>query len=165
MKKNILLFFFATLLATSFSQTTERLSPDFTAITLDNDTMILSDILLNQQKYVALEFFFNENIQCMETSPFVTEAYQNLGSNQTDVIFISINVGNDSIQCRNYQDSLSLQVPIVAGTRGGDEIADAYDIQSYPTFILISPSIPDTLIAQDSILTDTTINDIDTTLV
>ncbi len=165
MKKNILLFFFATLMVSAFAQTTQRLSPDFTARTIDHDSVTLSDILINQQKYVALEFFFNENIQCMETSPLVTEAYQNLGSNQTDVIFISINVGNDSIECRNYMDSLSLQTPVIVGTNGGDEIAAAYDIQSYPTLILISPSIPDTLIALDSILTDTVINEIDTTLV
>jgi thiol-disulfide isomerase/thioredoxin len=165
MKKNILSAIFISLIAFSFAQTTQRLSPDFEAITLDGDTMSLSDILLNQQKYVALEFFFNESIQCMETSPLVTEAYENLGQNQTDVIFISINVNNDSTQCRNYMDSLGLETPIIAGTKGGNEIVDAYDIQSFPSLILISPSIPDTLIAQDSILTDTTINGNDTTLV
>ena len=165
MKKNILSALFIALMAFSYAQTTQRLSPDFEAVTLDGDTMTLSDILLNQQKYVALEFFFNESIQCMETSPLVTEAYENLGRNQTDVIFISINVNNDSVQCRNYMDSLGIQTPIIAGTKGGNEIADAYDIQSFPSLILISPSIPDTLIAQDSILTDTIINEIDSTLV
>jgi len=164
MKKNLLSFLFSIILTISFAQTTQRLSPDFTAFTLDNDTMTLSDILLQQQKYVALEFFFNESLICMETSPLVTEAYQNLGNNQTDVIFISINIGNDSTQCRKYQDSLSLQVPIIAGTKGGNEIAEAYNIQSFPTLILISPSIPDTLIGLDSVKIDTIINEVDTTI-
>ena len=164
MIKNLLSILFATIVAFSFAQTTQRLSPDFTAISIDNDTMVLSDILLNQQKYVAMEFFFNESFVCQETSPIVTEAYLNLGLNQTDVIFISVNVGNDSANCRHYMDSLSLQTPIIAGTNGGNEIAEAYDIQSFPTLILISP-LPDTLMAIDSIPRDTTIGGVDTTVI
>jgi len=165
MIKNILLFLFTSLIAGSFAQTTQRLSPDFTAITIDEDTMTLSDILLNQQKYVAMEFFFNESELCGQTSQIVTEAYQNLGMNQTDVIFISVNVGSDSSACRSYADSLSLETPIVAGTHGGDAISEAYDIQSFPTLILISPSLPDTLMAVDSIPRDTTIGGVDTTVI
>ena len=165
MIKNILSILFVIIVTFSFAQTTQRLSPDFTAISIENDTMVLSDILLDQQKYVAIEFFFNESFICQETSPLVTEAYLNLGLNQTDVIFISINAGNDSTACKNYMDSLSLQTPIIAGTNGGDDIAEAYDIQSFPTLILISPSLPDTLMAIDSIPRDTTIGGVDTTVI
>jgi len=165
MIKNILLLLFTSLIAGSFAQTTQRLSPDFTAITIDEDTMTLSDILLNQQKYVAMEFFFNESELCGQTSQIVTEAYQNLGMNQTDVVFISVNVGSDSSACRSYADSLSLETPIVAGTQGGDAISETYDIQSFPTLILISPSLPDTLMAVDSIPRDTTIGGVDTTVI
>ena len=165
MIKNILFIFFTSLMMVSLAQTTQRLSPDFTAVTIDEDTMTLSDILLNQQKYVALEFFFNESELCGQTSQIVTEAYQNLGMNQTDVIFISVNVGSDSSACRSYMDSLLLLTPIVAGTDGGDEISEAYDIQAFPTLILISPSLPDTLIAIDSIPRDTTIGGVDTTVI
>ena len=165
MIKNIPFIFFTSLMMVSLAQTTQRLSPDFTAVTIDEDTMTLSDILLNQQKYVALEFFFNESELCGQTSQIVTEAYQNLGMNQTDVIFISVNVGSDSSACRSYMDSLLLLTPIVAGTDGGDEISEAYDIQAFPTLILISPSLPDTLIAIDSIPRDTTIGGVDTTVI
>lgn len=165
MIKNILSILFTSLIVVSFAQTTQRLSPDFTAVTIDEDTMSLSDILLNQQKYVAMEFFFNESELCGQTSPIITDAYLNLGMNQTDVIFISVNVGNDSTECRNYMDSLSIQTPIIAGANSGDEIAEAYDIQSFPTLILISPSLPDTLMAVDSIPRDTTIGGVDTTVI
>ena len=165
MIKNILFILFTSLMMVSLAQTTQRLSPDFIAVTIDEDTMTLSDILLNQQKYVALEFFFNESELCGQTSPMITEAYQNLGMNQTDVIFISVNVGNDSSACRSYMDSLLLQTPIVAGANGGDDISVAYDIQSFPTLILISPSLPDTLMAIDSIPRDTTIGGVDTTVI
>ena len=165
MIKNILSILFVIIVTFSFAQTTQRLSPDFTAISINNDTMVLSDILLEQQKYVAIEFFFNESFVCQETSPIVTEAYLNLGLNQTDVIFISVNAGNDSTACRAYMDSLSLQTPIIAGTNGGNDIAEAYDIQSFPSLILISPSLPDTLMAIDSIPRDTTIGGVDTTVI
>jgi len=165
MIKNLLTILLVTIVTFSFAQTTQRLSPDFTAISIENDTMTLSDILLEQQKYVAIEFFFNESFLCQETSPIVTEAYLNLGLNQTDVVFISVNVGNDSTQCKHYMDSLSLQTPIIAGANGGSDIAEAYDVQSFPTLILISPSLPDTLMAIDSIPRDTTIGGVDTTVI
>lgn len=137
MKKTILSIFFATIIAFSFAQTEKHIAPDFTAITLDQDTIVLSEILAIN-KSVLLEFFYAENQFCQETSPIISESYIAMGENEEDVIFLSINVGNDSLECRNYMDTLGLENPIVAGIGGnGNYIDSLFDIQSYPTIIFI----------------------------
>lgn len=162
MKNNLLLILFTAFLLSAFAQSSARISPDFTAITMDHDTVVLSDVLNNQNKMVALEFFFTESQICQETAPFTNEAYKKFGCNQHDVVFLSVNKGNDSVQCKKYMDSLNIKIPIVTGLEGnGNQIADDYGIFAYPTIILISP---DTLIAHDTItITDTIISGTDTT--
>lgn len=160
MKKSLLLAAFSLMLSWAFAQSTVKDVPYFTAVTMSNDTFNLEEFWeLNPEKYVALEFFINETQVCMETSPFVTEAYQQLGCNEHDVVFISINVGNDSTAVRRYMDSLNLKTPVVAGVEGnGGALAEDFEIQSYPTFLLLSPDTLEGKIYLDSLVeeTDTT---------
>jgi len=161
MKKYLLLSVFAILMMTSFAQTTKKIAPDFTAITMDSDTIVLSDLLSQPDQYVLLEFFFNESQICQETSPAVNDAYHRMGCNQENVFFLSVNVGNDSSQCRKYMDSLSLQNVIASGIEGnGNAIADSFNIQAYPSIILISSQI-----LQDSVIVDSIFTQTDTTFV
>lgn len=154
MKKSILLAVFALMLTWGYAQSTVKDVPYFTAVTMSNDTFNLEEFWeLNPDKYVALEFFINETQVCMETSPFVTQAYQQFGCNDHDVVFISINVGNDSSAVRWYMDSLNLKTPTVAGVEGyGDTLAEAFEIQAYPSFLLLGS---DTLEGLELIVVDT----------
>jgi len=164
MKKTILSIFFAMIMAFSFAQTEKHIAPDFTAITLDQDTIVLSE-LLAINKFVLLEFFFAENQFCQEISPIINESYMAMGENQEDVVFLSINVGNDSLECRNYMDTLGLENPIVAGIGGnGNYIDSVFDIQSYPTIILIGyeTKVHDSTQVIDTIIDDEIIYAYDT---
>jgi len=138
MKKYLLLSVFAILMMTSFAQTTKKIAPDFTAITMDSDTIVLSDLLSQPDQYVLLEFFFNESQICQETSPAVNDAYHRMGCNQENVFFLSVNVGNDSSQCRKYMDSLSLQNVIASGIEGNknDFLAISGSVNSYTSSIV-----------------------------
>lgn len=140
MKKSILLAVFAFIISWSFAQSIVEELPKFTAVTMSNDTFNLEEFWLETpEKYVAIEFFINETQVCQQTSPFISQAYEQLGCNEHDVVFLSINVGNDSLAVRDYIDSLNLKTPFVSGVEGyGDTIAEAFEIQSYPTFILLS---------------------------
>ncbi len=159
MKKYLLALILSAFSLITFAQTPLRFAKDFTAVTTTQDTFILNE-LLSQHKYVALEFFFAESILCKETSVMVSQAYEQLGRNEHELIILSINVGNDSAQCQHYIDSLGIQTPVVPGTWGnGDTIAHRFDIQAFPTFILISP---DTLDFYDLEVNDT-ITETDTT--
>ncbi|NOR86092.1 MAG: T9SS type A sorting domain-containing protein [Bacteroidales bacterium] len=162
MKKTILSFSFIFTILISFAQTDTRLAPDFTAVTMDQDTVMLSDILSNQHQFVALEFFFTESQICQETANAVNDAYERMGCNDHDIVFLSVNMGNDSNQVRKYIDSLSLQNPIISGLEGGGSmIADSFNIVVFPTIILISP---DTLFNDSTLVIDTII-DQDTTFI
>jgi len=164
MKRNILSILFAASVILSFAQTERRMTPDFTAITMEQDTVNLFNLIYDQEKYVVLEFFFSDNILCQETSPYVSEASQRMGNNEEDVVFLSINIGDSNRVVQNYIDFLSLSNVFISGVEGnGTPIAaDTFAIQSYPTIIMIGP---DTLIAYDTLsAVDTTLNGIDTTL-
>ena len=164
MKKTILSILFAMIMSFSFAQTEKHIAPDFTAITLDQDTIVLSE-LLAINKFVLLEFFFAENQFCQEISPIINESYMAMGENQEDVVFLSINVGNDSLECRNYMDTLGLENPIVAGIGGnGNYIDSVFDIQSYPTIILIGyeTKVHDSTQVIDTIIDDEIIYAYDT---
>ncbi|NPD46060.1 MULTISPECIES: T9SS type A sorting domain-containing protein [unclassified Lentimicrobium] len=160
MKKSLLLAFFATLYMMSIGQSNAQYSPDFTAITMEKDTFNLVEFWNEYpNKYVALEFFFTESQFCQEISPMVDSAYQYFGNNEHDIHFISINMGNDSAACKKYIDSLSIQHGVVPGIGGnGNDITNAFEIQSFPTVILMSL---DSITYIDTIMADDTINSIE----
>lgn len=145
----------------SIGQSNAQYSPDFTAITMEKDTFNLVEFWNeNPEKYVALEFFFTESQFCQEISPIVDSAYQYFGNNEHDIHFLSINMGNDSAACKKYIDSLSIQHDVVPGVEGnGNDITDAFEIQSFPTIILMSL---DSITYIDTIMADDTITSIDT---
>jgi len=168
MKKSILLGLFAMVVLLGFGQTTQNITPDFTAITMNQDTFNLTDFWQeNPDKFVALEFFITETVLCQETSQFVSEAYQQFGCNDHDVVFLSINVGHDSASSQEYIENLNIQSQVVAGflysgtdtISNGDLIAADFGIQAYPTFILMGL---DTLAGMD-LIEDSLVENEDTT--
>ncbi len=153
MKKSLLLAFFATIYMMSIGQSNVQYSPDFTAITMENDTFNLVEFWNeNPDKYVALEFFFTESQFCQEISPMVDSAYQHFGSNENDIHFLSINIGDSSSVCQSFIDSLNITTPVVSGEEGnGNSITEAYEIQSFPTVILMGLDTLTTYITADSL--------------
>ncbi len=161
MKRFILLSILVSLLLSTQAQTTRRMAPDsIFAITMQQDTLSL-DSLRDQYPFVMLEFFFAESELCKETSPSISQAYKDLGYNNNDVFILSINVDNNNAECQHYIDTLLLETPMASGLQGGgDIIADSFNIQSYPTVILIgADSIGEEIISIDTADND----DIDTT--
>jgi len=138
MKKTLLSFVLIITTLFVYSQTPLKYYQDFEAITLDQDTFSISNFFENNPgKKVALEFFYADNYLCKETSILINEMYERFGSNEGDLYFLSINVADDSATTAWYRDSLELNIPMVAGQLGGDYIDSLYQIESYPTFIMI----------------------------
>ncbi|MCK5787955.1 MAG: T9SS type A sorting domain-containing protein [Chlamydiia bacterium] len=161
MKRFILSAVLVSLLLSIQAQTTRRMVPDsIFAITMQQDTLSL-DSLRDQYQFVMFEFYFAESELCKETSPSISQAYKDLGYNNNDVFILSINVGNNNSECQNYIDTLSLETPMASGLQGGGNIVtDSFNIQSYPTIILIGADN----IGEEIISIDTADNgDIDTT--
>lgn len=138
MKKTLLSFIFTITAIVVFSQTPLRYYQDFEAVTLEQDSFSIRDFFEeNPYKKVAIEFFYADNYLCKETSVLINEMYERFGSNEGDLFFLSVNVSDDSATTAWYRDSLELNIPMVAGQLGGDHIDSLYQIESYPTFIMI----------------------------
>ncbi|OYT15780.1 MAG: hypothetical protein B7C24_11200 [Bacteroidetes bacterium 4572_77] len=153
MKRILLFIALMNIIGITQAQTTLRMVPDSTfAITLQQDTLSL-DSLRAQYDFVVFEFFFAESELCKETSTYVNQAFKDVGYNENQVFFLSINVGNDSIECQHYQDTLGLEMPMASGIQGnGSVVADSFNIQSYPTIILIGANaIGEEIISIDTI--------------
>ena len=112
-------------------------APNFTVTDIDGNTHTLYDYLNNGKK-VLLDFFFTTCVPCQYYSPQVNLAYQKYGCNQGDVIFMSIDLNNNTAEVHEYEETYNIEFPSISGDDGGgNEVIDLYNIGAFPTFYLI----------------------------
>lgn len=138
MKRFFLLTAIACSLATSFAQTTLTEAADFQLMDTQGNSWKLTEILSNDQ-YLCLSFYTANCCFCQEATPKISEAYEYFGSNAAQVIFLGINFGNDLEEVAAFSESWHQQYPVVPGVGGGTALCELYDIQAFPTIILIAP--------------------------
>jgi len=142
MKKILsLLGFFCIITTNIYSQTPLSEAADFKNPDLNNDTIHLFEILDSGQ-YVLIDFFFVNCTPCQEISPLINQAYKDFGCNSADIFFMSISgmVEDNNEDCLEYDETYGVEFPTLSGLEGGGaKIAQHYQIQSYPTVILIAP--------------------------
>jgi hypothetical protein len=125
------------------AQTPLTVAEDFTVTDLDGISFNLFTTL-NSGKYVVLDFYYCSCVPCQLNTPKVQFAYQYFGCNTSNVVFYSIDTGDNDAACRlfeeNYQSLPGNRFPSVSGVEGGGTaVCSAYGINAYPTVILIAP--------------------------
>lgn len=121
----------------TFSQTTQDTAINFTATDTHGIERNLFDILDGGQ-YVVIDFFFANCGACIETAPYISEAYELFGCNTADVFIMSVSVEDDSATCIAFNEQYGIEFPCISGVEGrGDTICNAYGIDAFSTYILI----------------------------
>ncbi len=142
------LFFFLVLLNTAFSSaqfnnyTTGDIINNFTVTDTDGQTYTLYD-LLNQGKYVYIDFFATNCGTCQTKMPVFNAFYDKYGCNAGDVFCISIEVaGHNNAEVISFEQQYggsSNHAPAVSADGGATAIVNDFGITSFPIICGIDP--------------------------
>ena len=125
---------------TSGAQTTLTEAQNFHVKTIDGEPIWLFPLLDDENQIVVIDFFSTTCGPCQDYAPDFQACYENFGMNQGNVYFMGINWGNDNQGVREFDSIFGLTYPSISGSQGGGNIVyQDYDIQSYPTVIVITP--------------------------
>lgn len=139
MKKLLPIVVFIFTISFSGAQTTLTTATDFSVKDIDGNTIHLFE-LLDAGYFVCIDFFSTSCGPCSYYSPDFQLSYEDFGENSGNVYHFSICWGDDNTGVSYYQNQYGLTFPAVSGfDGGGNQIYWDYDIQSYPTVILIHP--------------------------
>jgi len=116
---------------------------DFTVTDTQGDTYTLYD-LLNQGKYVYIEFFATNCGTCQSKTPIFNAFYDKYGCNAGDVFCIAIEVANhDNIAVINFEQQYggsTNHAPAVSADGGSASVATDFGVSSFPIICAIDPS-------------------------
>lgn len=137
--RNIILLTFFLWAGIARSQVAIDTATDFT----------VKDILGNQHHlygyldagdYVVLDFYTTNCGPCQTYASEVSASYDYFGCNGGNVVYMGINWGSDNNAVHIFDSLWGAQYPSVSGLQGGgNNVVDAYQVQSYPSVILIAP--------------------------
>lgn len=131
----------------SFAQCPLTEAVDFTGTDVEGHEWNLFE-LLDEGKYVFIDFFFTTCGPCQATAPKVSEAYTYFGCNNHDVVILGIDTGNTDEQVIQFDETYGSIYPSISGVEGGgNAIVSSYQIPMFPTLILIAPDR--TIVEQD----------------
>ncbi|MFA8301169.1 MAG: T9SS type A sorting domain-containing protein [Hyphomicrobiales bacterium] len=140
MKKVLLIIFGVLLCANIKAQVNFTDAIDFDTKDIDGKEVNLFKIL-EEGKYVLIDFFFTTCGPCQYMAPRVNAAYEAYGCNTGDLYVVGIDHGNTDAQCRLFDEQFGAHYPTVSGVQGGGTgICMNYGIMAYPTIILIAPN-------------------------
>ncbi len=111
---------------------------DFTVTDIYGREIHLFDILDGGQ-HVLIDFFYTDCSGCIQTIPYVKQAYQELGCNMHDVFFMEVDFLDSEADCINWATNYAVDYPTISGDAGGTNICIDYGVSIYPTVILIAP--------------------------
>ena len=129
------------------AQTSLTTAVDFTVTDVHGETHNLFS-LLNEGKYVIVDFFFTTCGPCIASVPTLNQSFTDYGCNTGEVFYISIDDGDTDAEVLQYENDYGGLLPSVSGIEGGgNAVNSAYGISAYPTVILIAPD--HTILEQD----------------
>ncbi|MGY8989349.1 MAG: TlpA family protein disulfide reductase [Flavobacteriales bacterium] len=129
------------------AQTSLTTAVDFTVTDVHGETHNLFS-LLNEGKYVIVDFFFTTCGPCISSVPTLNQSFTDYGCNTGEVFYISIDDGDTDAEVLQYENDYGGLLPSVSGIEGGGNVVNsAYGISAYPTVILIAPD--QTILEQD----------------
>lgn len=131
------------MLGISFMANTQTLlteANNFHVKTIYGLPIYLFPILDDSNMIVVIDFFSTTCAPCQDYAPDFQQSYEDFGSNTSNVYFMGINWGNDNQGVREFDSIYGLTFPTASGSQGGGNIVfNDYQIQSYPTVIVIQP--------------------------
>jgi len=136
------LLFFTLLIATisASSQTLLTEANDFHVKTIEGEPIFLFPILDTDNMIVVIDFFSTTCGPCQDYADDFQRSYEDFGSNMGNVYFMGINWGNNNQGVHEFDSIFGLTFPTASGTQGGGNIVfNDYQIQAYPTVIVIKP--------------------------
>ncbi len=180
MIKNLILLIAAVLVTSTIAaQTTLTEAVNFHVKTIYGEPIWLFPILDDENQIVVIDFFSTTCGPCQDYAPDFQACYEKFGNNEGNVYFMGINWGNDNLGVKEFDSIYGLTFPTASGSQGGGNIVfNDYDIQSYPTVIVITPdhiitdqhvwypseeNITNAVIAAGGILVNTTENKLEKT--
>lgn len=137
--KRIFTFIFAIALNLNvFAQCGITTAVDFTATDCHGTEVHLFDILDSGQ-YVLIDFFFTTCGPCQQATPKVVDSYYLMGCNMHDVYYMEISPSDGDAACQNWANNYGVEYPTIGTGSMGSTICNQYQIDAYPTLILIAP--------------------------
>ena len=147
MKKLYTTFILCLSLVNLNAQTNLTTAVDFTVTDVHGEIHNLFS-LLNEGKYVIIDFFFTTCGTCISSVPTLNQSFTDYGCNTGEVFYISIDDGDTDAEVLQYELDYGGLLTSVSGIEGGgNAVNSAYGISAYPTVILIAPD--QTILEQD----------------
>lgn len=139
-KRLFLLLVVAIMISSTTAQTTLTEAEDFHVKTVYGESIYLFPILNDEDQIVVIDFFSTTCGPCQDYAPDFQACYEKFGYNEGNVYFMGINWGNDNAGVIEFDSIFGLTFPSISGSQGGGNIVyGTYDIQSYPSVIVITP--------------------------
>jgi thiol-disulfide isomerase/thioredoxin len=122
------------------AQTILEEAVNFHVKTIHGEPIWLFPLLDDENKTVVIDFFSTTCGPCQDYAPDFQTCYEDFGYNEGNVYFLGINWGNDNLGVFEFDSIFGLTFLSVRGSQGGgNTVYNDYDIQSYPTVIVITP--------------------------
>ena len=139
MRKQFLLIISVFFIQGLMAQTLLTEAEDFHVKTIDGVPIWLFPLLDDEEQIVVIDFFSTSCGPCEDYADDFQRSYEAFGSNTGNVYHLGINWGNDNQGVRDFDSIFGLTYPTVSGTQGaGNLVFNQYQIQSYPTAIVIN---------------------------
>jgi hypothetical protein len=137
--RNLFIFLLLLLPGISRSQVAIDTALDFTVKDLTGNQHHLYGYL-DAGNFVVIDFFTANCGPCQTYASEVSASYDYFGCNGGNVVFLGMNWGSDNQAVHEFDSIWGANYPSVSGLQGGgNNVVDAYQVQSYPSVILIAP--------------------------
>ncbi len=136
MKKTLLSLILLFITFVSFSQPTE--AEDFTVTDTEGVTYNLFE-LLDDGKYVYLDFWFSTCPGCQGAVPDVNAIYTGFGCNEFELIVLGIGSEDTDDIAEQFREDFGCEYPLVTNDGGSYGVISYYGVEYYPEFVLIQP--------------------------
>lgn len=137
--RNTLILFFLLLSGIARSQVAIDTATDFTVKDIYGNQHHLYGYL-DAGNYVVIDFYTTNCGPCQTYASEVSASYDYFGCNSGNVVYMGINWGSDNDAVHLFDSIWGANYPSVSGLQGGgNNVVDAYQVQSYPSVILIAP--------------------------
>ena len=132
----------AFVITTTKGQTSLSTALDFNVTDTKGIKHNLFDIL-KTGKYVCIDFFFTTCGPCIKSSPHFKKSCTTYGCNTKDVYFMAIDLNGNNKDVNAFEKSYlggNAGYPMISSKEGeGNHVCDIYNVNVYPTYILIAP--------------------------
>ncbi|MBW6490681.1 MAG: peroxiredoxin family protein [Lentimicrobium sp.] len=133
------LIFLLTISFVAKSQVDLDTAPDFSAKDVHGGLHHLYEYL-DAENLVVIDFFTTNCGPCQTYASHVSASYEYFGCNFSNVKYLGINWGSDNVAVLEFDQLWGANYPSISGLQGGgNAVVDLYQVQSYPTVILIAP--------------------------